>query len=90
MSANNALLLECKGIDKNYNGPMVLSNVDFSLKRGEIHSLVGENGAGKSTLIKIITGVTNRNAGSIVFEGQSIPVEHNKIASERLGIAVIY
>jgi ribose transport system ATP-binding protein len=90
MSANNALLLECKGIDKNYNGPMVLSKVDFSLKRGEIHSLVGENGAGKSTLIKIITGVTNRNAGSIVFEGQSIPVEHNKIASERLGIAVIY
>ena len=90
MSANNALLLECKGIDKNYNGPMVLSNVDFSLKRGEIHALVGENGAGKSTLIKIITGVTNRNAGSIVFEGQSVPVEHNKIASERLGIAVIY
>jgi len=90
MSANSPLLLECKGIDKNYNGPMVLANVDFSLKRGEIHSLVGENGAGKSTLIKIITGVTNRNAGSIVFEGKSIPVEHNKIASERLGIAVIY
>ena len=90
MSANSSLLLECKGIDKNYNGPMVLSNVDFSLKRGEIHALVGENGAGKSTLIKIITGVTNRNAGTIVFEGHSVPVEHNKIASERLGIAVIY
>lgn len=90
MSANSSLLLECKGIDKNYNGPMVLSNVDFSLKRGEIHALVGENGAGKSTLIKIITGVTNRNAGTIVFDGQSVPVEHSKIASERLGIAVIY
>ena len=90
MSADSSLLLECKGIDKNYNGPMVLSKVDFSLKRGEIHSLVGENGAGKSTLIKIVTGVTNRNAGTIVFEGQSIPVEHNKLASERLGIAVIY
>ena len=38
MSANSSLLLECKGIDKNYNGPMVLSNVDFSLKRGEIHA----------------------------------------------------
>ena len=46
------LLLECRGIDKNYNGPQVLSAVDFSLKRGEIHALVGENGAGKSTLIK--------------------------------------
>lgn len=90
MNTDSSLLLECKGIDKNYNGPMVLSKVDFSLKRGEIHSLVGENGAGKSTLIKIVTGVTNRNAGTIVFEGQSIPVEHNKLASERLGIAVIY
>ena len=90
MSTDSSLLLECKGIDKNYNGPMVLSKVDFSLKRGEIHSLVGENGAGKSTLIKIVTGVTNRNAGTIVFEGQSIPVEHHKLASERLGIAVIY
>ena len=84
------LLLECRGIDKNYNGPQVLSNVDFSLRRGEIHALVGENGAGKSTLIKIITGITNRNAGSIVFDGHTIPVEHNKNASEKLGIAVIY
>ena len=90
MNANTAPLLECRGIDKNYNGPMVLDKVDFSLTRGEIHALVGENGAGKSTLIKIITGVTNRNAGTIVFDGQSVPVEHSKIASERLGIAVIY
>ena len=87
---DSALLLECRGIDKNYNGPQVLSNVDFSLKRGEIHALVGENGAGKSTLIKIITGITNRNAGTIVFDGHDIPIEHNKTASEKLGIAVIY
>jgi ribose transport system ATP-binding protein len=52
--------------------------------------LVGENGAGNSTLIKIVTGVTNRNAGTIIFEGHDIPLEHSKIASERLGIAVIY
>jgi len=84
------LLLECRGIDKNYNGPQVLDGVDFSLRRAEIHSLVGENGAGKSTLIKIVTGITNRNAGTIVFEGHDIPIEHNKNASEKLGIAVIY
>ncbi len=92
MSANskNDLLLECRGIDKNYNGPQVLDGVDFSLRRGEIHALVGENGAGKSTLIKIVTGITNRNGGTIVFEGHEIPVEHSKIASEKLGIAVIY
>ena len=92
MSTNgkNDLLLECRGIDKNYNGPQVLSGVDFSLQRGEIHALVGENGAGKSTLIKIVTGITNRNAGTIVFEGHEIPLEHSKNASEKLGIAVIY
>jgi len=92
MSTNgkNDLLLECRGIDKNYNGPQVLSGVDFSLRRGEIHALVGENGAGKSTLIKIVTGITNRNAGTIVFDGHSIPIEHSKNASEKLGIAVIY
>ena len=89
-NSNSDLLLECRGIDKNYNGPQVLDGVDFSLRRGEIHALVGENGAGKSTLIKIVTGITNRNAGTIVFEGHSIPLEHNKNASEKLGIAVIY
>ena len=88
--STNELLLECRGIDKNYNGPQVLAGVDFSLKRGEIHSLVGENGAGKSTLIKIVTGITNRNAGTIVFDGHSVPIEHSKNASEKLGIAVIY
>ena len=90
MNAKTEMLLECRGIDKNYNGPMVLSNVDFSLKRGEIHALVGENGAGKSTLIKIITGITDRNAGSIVFDGHDIALAHSKTASEKLGIAVIY
>ena len=84
------LLLECRGIDKNYNGPQVLSKVDFSLRRGEIHALVGENGAGKSTLIKIVTGITNRNAGTIVFDGHEVPMDHSKNASEKLGIAVIY
>lgn len=83
-------LLECRGIHKSYNGPKVLIDVDFSMRPGEIHSLVGENGAGKSTLIKIITGVTNRNAGSLVFNGQEVPLEHSKNAAQELGIAVIY
>ena len=87
---NTDVLLDCRGIDKNYNGPMVLSGVDFALTRGEIHALVGENGAGKSTLIKIVTGVTNRNAGRITFDGHDIPQEHSKNAAEKLGIAVIY
>lgn len=89
-NAKNDALLECLGIDKSYNGPMVLTSVDFSLRRGEIHSLVGENGAGKSTLIKIVTGVTNRNSGTMVFDGHDVPVDHSKKAAQELGIAVIY
>ncbi len=89
-NVNSEVLLECKGITKSYSGPLVLDNVDFSVRRGEVHSLVGENGAGKSTLIKIVTGVTNRNSGSITFDGTNIPIEHSRKASQDLGIAVIY
>jgi len=70
METNNKvgdILLECKNIVKSYNGPIVLDDVDFSVRRGEVHSLVGENGAGKSTLIKIGTGATNRNSAEIIF-----------------------
>ncbi len=88
--ARDDVLLECRNITKSYNGPIVLDNVDFSMKRGEIHALVGENGAGKSTLIKIVTGVTNRNSGDMIFDGTHIGIEHSKVASQDLGIAVIY
>ena len=90
MSGAGGTLLDCVGIDKSYNGPMVLAGVDFSLRRGEIHALVGENGAGKSTLIKIITGVTPRNAGTMAFDGHELPLEHTRQAAQQLGIAVIY
>jgi ribose transport system ATP-binding protein len=83
-------LLECRAITKSYSGPQVLVDVDFSMERGEIHALVGENGAGKSTLIKIITGVTDRDSGEIVFDGRVVPREHSKKAAQELGIAVIY
>ncbi len=89
-NGNQDLLIECRGITKSYAGPLVLDNVDFSVRRGEVHSLVGENGAGKSTLIKIITGVTNRDSGDIVYDGNVVPKEHSRKASQDLGIAVIY
>ena len=66
------ILLECRNIQKSWNGPIVLDNVDFSVVKGEVHSLVGENGAGKSTLIKIVTGATNRNSGEITFNGYAL------------------
>lgn len=83
-------LLECSHITKSYSGHVVLHDVDFEMRRAEIHAVVGENGAGKSTLIKIITGVTPRNSGEIVFDGREIPIEHSKSAAQSYGIAVIY
>lgn len=83
-------LLECRGINKWFNGPKVLIDVDFSLKRGEVHALVGENGAGKSTLVKIITGVIPRNSGKIRYNGKDVSLDHNKKSAQNLGIAVIY
>ncbi len=86
----NSILLECRHVVKSYSGVTVLKDVDFSMKRAEIHAVVGENGAGKSTLIKIITGVTPRDSGEIVFDGRPLPIEHSKAAAQRYGIAVIY
>ncbi|HEX9116681.1 MAG TPA: sugar ABC transporter ATP-binding protein [Anaerolineae bacterium] len=84
------LLLECRKVTKSYSGVVVLKDVDFTVKPGEIHAVVGENGAGKSTLIKIITGVTPRDSGTIVFVGEELPIEHTKAAALKLGIGVIY
>lgn len=63
-------ILECKGISKSFGGTHALKNVDFRLKRGEVHSLLGENGAGKSTLMKIIIGLYRADEGEIFFDGQ--------------------
>ena len=86
----NPILLECHKVTKSYSGVVVLKDVDFSLKRAEIHALVGENGAGKSTLIKVITGVTPRDSGTIAFDGHDLPIEHTKAEALSLGIGVIY
>ena len=51
------IVLEMRDISKNFTGVRALSHVDFTLRKGEIHALMGENGAGKSTLIKVLTGV---------------------------------
>ncbi|GAB1482590.1 sugar ABC transporter ATP-binding protein [Treponema sp.] len=85
-----SVLLECKKISKSYNGPIVLDAVDFSVRRGEVHSLVGENGAGKSTLIKVVTGVIARNGGSVNFNGTDLPVDLTRKQAQDLGIACIY
>ena len=65
------VVLEMRGINKNFPGVKALQNVDFTLRKGEIHALMGENGAGKSTLIKVLTGVEEFETGTIRIDGLS-------------------
>ena len=66
------VILEMRNITKTFPGVKALDNVNFSVRSGEIHALVGENGAGKSTLMKVLSGVypTGTYTGEIIFEGQ--------------------
>jgi ABC-type sugar transport system ATPase subunit len=61
-------LLRMEGITKRFGSATALDGVDLTLRRGEVHALVGENGAGKSTLMKILTGAYHRDAGSVWLE----------------------
>jgi len=86
---NEAYLLELINVSKNFGGVSALRNVDFQLKNGEIHGLIGENGAGKSTLIKIISGVHTDYEGVIKLKGEIIRFHSPANARER-GIGTVY
>ena len=82
-------LLKMTDISKSFSGVTVLSHVDFSVEKGEVHALLGENGAGKSTLMNILGGVYQRDSGKIEFDGQvmeDLTVER----SEHAGIAFVH
>ena len=70
-------LLELRGICKFFPGVRALDGVDFTLRKGEIHALMGENGAGKSTLIKVLTGVYSEDEGTISMEGTPVQYPHD-------------
>jgi monosaccharide-transporting ATPase len=89
MTNTNDTLLSMNGITKTFPGVIALENVDFSLKRGEIHALVGENGAGKSTLIKILTGVEHPDSGTIEYDGKQVQVRSPQYSQE-IGISTVY
>ncbi|MGW0844480.1 sugar ABC transporter ATP-binding protein [Streptomyces sp. NPDC002787] len=82
-------LLRIEGIRKSFPGVVALDGVDFDLRRGEVHVLLGENGAGKSTLIKMLSGAYTPDAGRILAGGEEVRI-HGAQDSERLGIATIY
>lgn len=83
------ILLQMKGIDKKFPGVLALNGVDFTLRKGEIHALMGENGAGKSTLIKVLTGVYQKDGGEILLEGKAVSIRSPQDAQNN-GISTVY
>ena len=85
------IVLTMKGISKNFPGVKALDTVDFTLRAGEIHALMGENGAGKSTLIKVLTGVHEFETGEIRVAGIDHPIiNHSPQESQKNGISTVY
>lgn len=89
MSQQHEVLVRMEGIEKVFPGVHALNNVCFELRAGEVHALVGENGAGKSTLMKVLTGIYQKDGGTIEVMGK--PVEINSIKdAQDLGISIVH
>ena len=87
----NDVVLTMRGICKEFPGTRALNQVDFTLRRGEIHALMGENGAGKSTLIKVLTGVYEKDGGSIHVDGNEGEARiHSPQDAQNAGISTVY
>jgi len=84
-----AAFLDMRGITKRFPGTVACEKVDFSLRHGEIHALVGQNGAGKSTLIKVLAGIHPRDEGEILFDGHAVGHLTPRLAHE-LGMRFIH
>jgi galactofuranose transport system ATP-binding protein len=83
------IVLEARGVGKSFGAHAALVGVDFALKAGQIHALLGENGAGKSTLIKILTGVYHPDVGQVLMEGTRVAFRDPQHAQD-YGIGTVY
>lgn len=83
------LLLQLNNLTKSYFGVTVLDHVNFDLRQGEVHAILGQNGAGKSTLVKLISGVEEPDHGEIYVEGNRVLLP-STLEAQRLGITTIY
>jgi ABC-type sugar transport system ATPase subunit len=89
MAQPSEQILQMDGVSKRYGGVLALNNVQFDLRYGEVHALVGENGAGKSTLIKVLGGIVPRDGGRIEFLGREVSFGTPGEAQDA-GIAIIH
>ena len=85
----NNSYLELRGISKSFPGVQALDGVDFDVRQGEVHALVGENGAGKSTLMNVLGGTVRPDAGTIALQGRPLSID-SPIASMALGIGFVH
>ncbi len=83
------IILTMKDIDKSFPGVHALDHVNFEVRKGEVHALMGENGAGKSTLMKVLTGIYAKDSGSIVFEGKEVEF-HNTREAQDAGVVIVH
>lgn len=89
MSQAQEILVRMEGIEKVFPGVHALSQAQFELRAGEVHALVGENGAGKSTLMKVLTGIYQKDAGTVELQGKQVEI-HNAREAQALGISIIH
>ncbi len=88
---NDRVILRMRGICMTFPGVRALDQVDFTLREGEIHALMGENGAGKSTLIKCLTGVNDHEKGDIFMGPEQRPIKnHSTMEAQKNGISTVY
>ena len=89
MVSEGTVLLEASNVSLSFPGVKALDHVDFTLRRGEVHALMGQNGAGKSTLIKVLSGVCRRDEGSLRFKGREVSFG-TPLDAQRAGIATVH
>lgn len=89
MKEQNDQILVLEQISKSFPGVKALDNVNMRVRRGSVHALVGENGAGKSTLIKILAGIYQPNAGTVLFNGESV-IFKTPYESQLAGVSVVH
>lgn len=85
----DSIVLQMKGISKSFGGVHALNGINFELREGEIHALLGENGAGKSTLIKVLGGIYRPDGGTILIRGKQVEMDSVRVAREN-GIGIIH